>query len=80
MKTLAKSSDCFWSSGDTIRVKKAGLPGAITVRLACMDAPELAQNHWGKLARPYLQMRLPIGMPVTLVVKATDLFAPPWPR
>ena len=57
---------------DTIRVKQAGRP--ITVRLACIDAPEMAQSPWGLQARRYLQQRLPIGREVTLDVKTTDRY------
>ena len=39
--------------GDTIRVRQAGR--ALTVRLACIDAPETAQSPWGHQARRYLQ-------------------------
>ena len=45
--------------GDTIRVRQAGK--ALTVRLACIDAPETAQGSYGQQARAYLQQRLPIG-------------------
>jgi len=45
--------------GDTIRVRQADR--ALTVRLACIDAPETAQSPWGQQARRYLQQRLPIG-------------------
>lgn len=38
--------------GDTIRVRKAGR--LVTVRLACIDAPELAQAPYGAKARRYL--------------------------
>ncbi|CAK6695040.1 MULTISPECIES: thermonuclease family protein [unclassified Synechococcus] len=58
--------------GDTIRVKQAGR--VITVRLACIDAPEMDQSPYGPQARRYLQMRLPIGTPVALAVKATDRY------
>jgi endonuclease YncB( thermonuclease family) len=58
--------------GDTVRVDQAGR--TITVRLACVDAPELAQSPYGQEARRYLRLRLPIGSPVTLVVKATDRY------
>jgi endonuclease YncB( thermonuclease family) len=58
--------------GDTIRVRQAGR--AITVRLACIDAPETAQSPWGQQARRYLQQRLPIGRQVTLAVKTTDRY------
>lgn len=56
--------------GDTIRVKQAGQ--VITVRLACIDAPEMDQSPYGLQARQYLQMRLLLGTPVTLAIKATD--------
>ncbi len=58
--------------GDTIRVRQAGR--AITVRLACIDAPETAQSPHGQQARRYLQQRLPIGRAVTLDIKTTDRF------
>jgi endonuclease YncB( thermonuclease family) len=58
--------------GDTIRVRQGG--GAITVRLACIDAPETAQNPYGQQVRRYLQQRLPIGRQVTLAVKTTDRY------
>ncbi|WP_255117434.1 MULTISPECIES: thermonuclease family protein [unclassified Synechococcus] len=58
--------------GDTIRVRQAGR--ALTVRLACIDAPETAQSPYGQQARTYLQQRLPIGREVTLDVKTTDRY------
>ncbi len=58
--------------GDTIRVRQAGK--AITVRLACIDAPETAQSPYGQKARNYLQQRLPIGRQVSLDVKTTDRY------
>lgn len=58
--------------GDTIRVRQAGQ--AITVRMACIDAPETAQAPYGQQARHYLQQRLPIGKRVTLEVKHTDRY------
>ena len=58
--------------GDTIRVRQGAR--AITVRLACIDAPETAQSPWGQQARRTLQQRLPIGRQVTLNVKTTDRY------
>ena len=58
--------------GDTIRVRQAGK--ALTVRLACIDAPETAQGSYGQQSRAYLQQRLPIGREVTLAIKATDRY------
>jgi endonuclease YncB( thermonuclease family) len=49
--------------GDTIRVRQSGK--VLTVRLACIDAPETAQSPYGQQARAYLQQRLPIGCPVS---------------
>jgi micrococcal nuclease len=39
--------------GDTIRVRQAGK--ALTVRLACIDAPENSQTPYGLKSRQYLQ-------------------------
>ena len=58
--------------GDTIRVRQAGK--ALTVRLACIDAPETAQSPYGQQARTYLQQRLPIGHEVSLNIKTTDRY------
>ena len=58
--------------GDTIRVRQGGR--AITVRLACIDAPETAQRPYGQQARSDLQRRLPVGREVNLDVKTTDRY------
>jgi endonuclease YncB( thermonuclease family) len=58
--------------GDTIRVKKDD--ELITVRLACIDAPEMAQRPYGPKARRYLQQRLPVGSSVRLAEKTTDRY------
>ena len=58
--------------GDTIRVRQAGK--ALTVRLACIDAPETAQSPYGQQARTYLQQHLPIGREVSLNIKTTDRY------
>jgi endonuclease YncB( thermonuclease family) len=58
--------------GDTLRVKQGCR--TITERLACVDAPEMAQRPHGQTARDYLRMRLPIGSPVHLDVKSTDRY------
>jgi len=58
--------------GDTIRVRQAGK--ALTVRLACIDAPETAQAPYGLKSRQYLQQRLPISREVSLNVKTTDRY------
>ena len=46
----------------------------LTVRLACIDAPETAQSPYGQQARAYLQQRLPIGREVSLDIKTTDSY------
>lgn len=58
--------------GDNLRVRQGDR--AISIRLACIDAPETAQSPWGQQARRYLQKRLPIGRTVTLDVKTTDRY------
>ena len=58
--------------GDTLRVRQG--ERTITVRLACIDAPEMAQQPHGQRARDYLQMRVPIGSRVRLAVKTTDRY------
>jgi endonuclease YncB( thermonuclease family) len=58
--------------GDTIRVRQGN--ELVTVRLACIDAPETAQRPHGQQSRAYLQQRLPIGREVTLEVKTNDRY------
>ncbi len=58
--------------GDTIRVLQG--QQRITVRLACIDAPEMAQAPYGAQSRAYLQTRLRIGSPVTLLPQTVDRY------
>ncbi len=58
--------------GDTIRVLQG--QQRITIRLACIDAPEMAQAPDGANARSYLQSRLRLGSSVTLKPKTVDRF------
>ncbi|MFM8524516.1 MAG: thermonuclease family protein [Cyanobacteriota bacterium] len=58
--------------GDTIRVRQNGR--AITVRLACIDAPETAQSPFGQQARSFLQQQLPIGREVTIDIRTSDRY------
>jgi endonuclease YncB( thermonuclease family) len=58
--------------GDTLRVSQAGQ--SVTIRLACIDAPELAQSPWGQRSRAYLTQRLPIGRDVTILPHTTDRY------
>ncbi|MEO1004171.1 MAG: thermonuclease family protein [Cyanobacteria bacterium J06638_7] len=57
--------------GDTLRVRQG--KRTLTVRLACIDAPEMAQAPHGRRARDHLRLRLPAGSRLRLDVKRTDL-------
>ena len=50
--------------GNTIRVQQGAK--RITIRLACIDAPEMAQAPDGANARSYLQSRLRVGSQTAL--------------
>ncbi|MBE9224040.1 thermonuclease family protein [Phormidium sp. LEGE 05292] len=50
--------------GDTIRVRSANQ--TVTVRLGCIDAPEISQQPWGERARYRLGQFLPTGQAVRL--------------
>jgi len=58
--------------GDSIQVRIGG--DKRTVRLACIDAPELDQPPWGAASRDYLKQRLRPGTPVQLWPKAIDRY------
>ena len=58
--------------GDTIRVLQG--QRQITIRLACIDAPEMAQAPYGAQSRAYLQTRLRIGTPVALLPQTVDRY------
>ncbi len=58
--------------GDTIRVQQG--QQRITVRLACIDAPEMAQTTYGAQARSYLQTRLRVGSTVRLQPQTIDRY------
>ena len=58
--------------GDTVRVSRGS--GRITVRLACIDAPETSQRPWGARSTALLKQLMPIGSEVTLRVKTTDRY------
>ncbi len=51
-----------------MRVRAGGVVRSI--RLACLDAPELAQTPHGAMAKATLQRLLPVGTPVTLIASA----------
>jgi len=58
--------------GDSIRVRQGSR--TLTVRLACIDAPEIAQTPYGVASRRYLQQRLRVGQEVTLQPKTIDRY------
>lgn len=58
--------------GDTLRVQSGGR--SITIRLACIDAPETAQAPWGHQSRAYLMQRLPRGRQVSIQPHTTDRY------
>ncbi|MCP9934810.1 thermonuclease family protein [Cyanobium sp. Candia 9D4] len=58
--------------GDTLRVEEAGRK--LTIRVACIDAPEMAQAPYEQQARQALQALLPIGSTVTLKVQTRDRY------
>lgn len=58
--------------GDTFRVEDQG--ERVTVRLACIDAPERKQTPFGPLAAARLQELLPVGAAVQLRVITRDRY------
>ena len=58
--------------GDTLTVMDAGR--RVTVRLACIDAPETAQRPWGMEARTALLALTPVGSTVSLRVSTKDRY------
>ena len=58
--------------GDTLRVSTGSRP--LTIRLACIDAPETAQSPYGRQSRTYLQQRLPRGRQVSILPHTTDRY------
>jgi micrococcal nuclease len=58
--------------GDTLRVDDRGK--RLTIRLACIDAPEMAQGPYGEQSRALLASLAPVGSDVTLKVVDTDRY------
>jgi endonuclease YncB( thermonuclease family) len=58
--------------GDTLRLTEGGR--AVTIRLACIDAPEMAQAPDGQRARQALLEMLPVGSTVRLKVQTSDRY------
>ena len=58
--------------GDTIRVSEGSR--RLTIRLACIDAPETFQRPWGPRSTLFLKQLTPVGSEVTLRVQTTDRY------
>ncbi|WP_019509528.1 thermonuclease family protein [Pleurocapsa sp. PCC 7319] len=58
--------------GDTVRLEQN--QEITTVRLACVDSPETAQNPWGEMATKQLKQILPIGSEVQLRKVTVDKY------
>lgn len=58
--------------GDTVRVLENGR--RVTIRLACIDAPETAQPPYGSAATQALKALAPVGSNVSLRVQTTDRY------
>ena len=58
--------------GDSIRVLEGNR--RITIRLACIDAPESSQLPWGVQSTALLKKLIPIGSEVSLEMKAKDRY------
>jgi len=58
--------------GDSISVLERGQK--LKVRLACIDAPETAQNPYGMASRNQLKALLPVGSTVNLRFQAVDRY------
>ncbi|MBD2215094.1 thermonuclease family protein [Nostoc linckia FACHB-104] len=61
--SLPKMTVVSVGDGDTLRVRSQQ-GQAITIRLSCVDAPELKQNPWGQQSKTRLQQLLPVGQSV----------------
>ena len=58
--------------GDTVRVSEGSK--RVTVRLACIDAPETSQRPWGARSTAFLRQLTPVGSEVTLRVQTADRY------
>jgi endonuclease YncB( thermonuclease family) len=58
--------------GDTLRVGDG--VQQLTIRLACIDAPEIAQAPHGARPRELLQRLAPVGAEVSLRVQTKDRY------
>ena len=58
--------------GDTVRLEDGSR--RVTVRLACIDAPETSQHPYGDRSRTVLSQLLPVGIDVSLRTQTTDRY------
>jgi len=49
-------------------------PQRLTIRLACIDAPETGQAPYGAASREQLQQLLPVGSAVNLKIQTKDRY------
>ena len=68
----AAATEISVGDGDTLRVLDRGQ--RLTIRVACIDAPEMAQSPYGEQAREALQQMLPLGSTVTLKAQTKDRY------
>lgn len=59
--------------GDTFRATRT-TGEKVTVRLACIDAPEIKQAPYGNKSRDYLRQLIPVGQSVQAKVVDTDKY------
>jgi endonuclease YncB( thermonuclease family) len=68
--------------GDTLGARRTvnGQPQQVKLRLAYIDAPEMAQSPWGIRARSYLRTLLYVNEPILVDIKAATNTAASSPR
>ena len=60
------------TDGDTFKVRLRGKK--TTIRIACIDAPEMSEDPWGQRAKDVLTGMLRVGSKVNLMEHDTDRF------
>jgi len=68
------AADTVISVGDGDTLTVTGAQGRRTIRLACIDAPEMAQRPYGQSARAALQQLAPVGSTITVKAGDTDRY------
>ena len=69
---LAKAKVISITDGDTFKVLLSGKEE--TIRIACIDSPEMSEDPWGQKAKDALTGMLKIGSKVKLMVHDTDRY------